>query len=124
MFRAEAKQHIAEELARGAAAREAGFEGRARVCARRAAGAAVREYLELRGAPNLMQGGSAYDLLVYMRDLAESGMGPAGPGIRQRVDYLLVRVNEAYALPVDVNLLAEASGLVDDLESLLSEGSR
>ena len=48
-------------------ARVQGLEGRARVCARRAAGAAVREFFELRGLP--LPGPSAVDLLEALREL-------------------------------------------------------
>jgi hypothetical protein len=113
VFRIEAKSKIAEELTRGEAARQAGLEGRARVCARRAAGAAVREYLVQRGlaAP----GQSAYDLLAYLRDL---------PGvseeIRQAAGHLLTRVDESFSLPVEVDLLAEAGWLAQALEKSLN----
>ncbi len=113
VFRMEAKLKIAEELARGEAARQAGLEGQARVCARRAAGAAAREYLDQRGleAP----GPSAYDLLAYLRDL---------PGvsaeIRQAAGHLLTRVDESFSLPVEADLLEEAKWLAQALEENLN----
>jgi hypothetical protein len=109
MFRAEAKSKIAAELARGAAARREGLEGRARVCARRAAGAAIREYLDLRGleAP----GSSAYDLLAYLQ-----GFGDVSADIRQAAGRLLARVDEDFTLPSGVDLLAEAGWLAEALE--------
>ncbi len=110
MFRPKAKSKIAEELARGDAARRAGLEGRARVCARRAAGAAVREYLELRGVE--APGSSAYDLLAYLKDLPE-----ITPAARQAAERLLSRVDEAFSLPVDVDLLADAGWLANELEA-------
>lgn len=122
MFRTEAKARIVEELARGAAARQDGLEGRARVCARRAAGAAIREYLELRGlrAP----GSSAYDLLAYVQDLADApGFIPAeiSRDVRRAAGNFLVRVNEDYTLPGDVDLLAEAAWLAEVLEAGLTQ---
>jgi hypothetical protein len=109
VFRMEAKAKISEELARGEAARQAGLEGRARVCARRAAGAAIREYLELRGltAP----GSSAYDLLAFVQ-----GMPGVSPEIRQVAGRLLTRVDESFTLPVEVDLLADARWLAQELE--------
>ena len=112
MFRAEAKAKIAEELSRGAAARGEGYEGRARVCARRAAGAAIREYLELSGQP--IPGPSAYDLLRYLSDMP--GMSAE---IRRVTANLLARVDEGFVLPVEADLLAEARWLADTLEKQL-----
>jgi hypothetical protein len=122
MFRTEAKAKIAGELANGAAARQGGLEGRARVCARRAAGAAIREYLDLRGlrAP----GSSAYDLLAYLQELAGVPGGiPAeiSQGVRQAAEKLLARVDEDYSLPGDVDLLAEAAWLAETLETGLEQ---
>lgn len=122
MFRTPAKAKIAEELARGAAARQDGLEGRARVCARRAAGAAIREYLELRGlqAP----GSSVYDLLAYLQDLADiPGKIPAkiSRDVRRAAENFLARVNEDYTLPGDVDLLAEAAWLAEVLEAGLTQ---
>lgn len=110
MFRAEAKTKIAEELSRGAQARSQGLEGRARVCARRAAGAAVREYLELNG--QIMPGPSAYDLLAHL--LEQPGISAE---VRQVIEHLLARVDENYALPEGMDLLAETEWLVRELES-------
>ncbi len=122
MFRTPANAKIAEELARGAAARQDGLEGRARVCARRAAGAAIREYLELRGlqAP----GSSVYDLLAYLQDLADiPGKIPAkiSRDVRRAAENFLARVNEDYTLPGDVDLLAEAAWLAEVLEAGLTQ---
>ena len=107
MFSADAMQKIDEELSRGAAARANSLEGRARVCARRAAGTAIREYLRLRGAETSQ---TAYDLLASLADL---------PGVpeqaRKSAALLLERVDENYALPPEIDLLAEARRLVDTL---------
>lgn len=110
MFRSAAKTKIAEELARGEAARQAGLEGRARVCARRAAGAAIREYLDLRGL--IPQGGSAYDLLAGFQQMPET---PAD--WREVAEALLVRVDESFSLPAQVDLLAQARWLAEQLEA-------
>lgn len=110
MFRAEVKQKIEAELAQGSDARAGGFEGRARVCARRAAGAAVREYLEQHGLP--VPGPSAYDLLAALQDMP--GMSEA---VRLAASHLLTRVDETYALPIDADLLAEARWLANELEN-------
>jgi hypothetical protein len=114
VFREEVKQKIAGELARGEAARQQGLEGRARVCARRAAGMAIREYLGKRGESGA--GTSAYDLLKEFRDHTE-----IGPEIQKSAGYLVERVNEAFELPEGVDLLAEADHLVSELDRLSSE---
>lgn len=111
MFRAEIKQKIQDELARGSAARAAGNEGQARVCARRAAGAAVRAYFEQQGIP--APGPSAYDLLAGLQAMPE-----ISEGVRQSVDHLLTRVDEKYALPIEADLLADARWLANELENL------
>lgn len=111
MFRAEVKQKIEAELTQGLAARAGGFEGRARVCARRAAGAAVREYLELQGLS--VTSPSAYDLLAALQEMP--GISDA---VRQAASHLLIRVDETYALPIDADLLADARWLANELENL------
>ena len=109
MYRDTIKKKIDEELVNGDAARRAGLEGRARVCARRAAGVAVREYLELHGESPA--GPSAVDVLEQLRARPD-----ISPEIRQAAEHLLVRVNEGFDLPVQVDLLAEARWLINRLE--------
>lgn len=102
------KKSFNKEMQMAAAARERGNEGQARVCARRAAGVVVRAYFQLRGLP--AHNSSAYDLL---RDLL------AGSGVpeqaRQAAVYLTLRVNEAFELPVEVDLLDAAQTLAASL---------
>jgi hypothetical protein len=114
VFHEEVKSKIAQELARGEAARLAGFEGRARVCARRAAGAAVREYLNHRGISG--PGPSAFDLLAFLQEMPEVSME-----IRQAAGRLVIRVDESFSLPVETDLLAEAAWLAQALEASLDE---
>lgn len=109
-FGGQVKQKIDEELARGESARAGGMEGRARVCARRAAGAAVRAYLEQRGAA--WAGATAYDLLAALAEM------PGAPEeARRSAALLLERVDENYALPPEIDLLVEARRLVEALEN-------
>jgi len=81
-------------------------EGQARVCARRAAGIAIREYLTRKGTqvPSM----SAYDLLNLLK--ADASLPPEMLLI---VDNLTVRVTEDFELPVDADLIAEARILCD-----------
>lgn len=109
MFREPVKRKIEDELARGEAARRDGFEGRARVCARRAAGAAVREYMRLRELP--LPGESAYDLLAGLQALPQ-----LSAEARAAAEHLLARVDEGFALPAEIDLLAEARWLAGELE--------
>lgn len=92
---------IDKEFEKAGQARARGNEGQARVCARRAAGIAVREYLTRRGVrpPST----SAYDLLNLLKE--DAGLAP---GLRRIADHLTLRVTEEFKLPVDADLLAEA----------------
>ena len=99
------------EFDRAEQARASGNEGRARVCARRAAGIAAREYFARRGQP--VRTPSAYDLLTL---LAEDPHLPAH--LRQAAAYLTLRVDEEFKLPVDVDLVAEARKLCEGLLSV------
>ncbi|MBN1370559.1 MAG: hypothetical protein JW987_01265 [Anaerolineaceae bacterium] len=113
MFSESVKAEIEQELARATTARQEGFEGRARVCARRATGVAIREYRRLRGEATLRA--NAYDLLAGLRDevnLSEEN--------RQAVEHLLLRVDEEFRLPEEIDLLVEAKSLIDALEKLAS----
>ena len=99
---------IQAEFERAALARQRNNEGQARVCARRAAGIAVREYLSRRGIrpPST----SAYDLLNLVK---EDPLLSAN--LRQTAEHLTLRVTEEFKLPVDVDLVAEAREFCDGL---------
>ncbi len=81
-------------------------EGQARVCARRAAGIAIREYLTRKGTqvPSM----SAYDLLNLLKENAS-----LPPEMQLIVDHLTVRVTEDFELPINADLIAEARILCD-----------
>jgi hypothetical protein len=95
------QSEIQTEFDRAAQARQRGNEGQARVCARRAAGIAVREHLSRQGMrpPST----SAYDLLNLVKE--DPGLAP---DLKQIADHLTVRVTEEFKLPIDVDLVAEA----------------
>lgn len=97
MDAAEGRARIAAELGQAIASRAAGNEGRARVCARRAAGFGL----------SLSRGGSsrpnAYDLL---RQAADDRALP--DPIRQAAARLSVRVTQAHRLPHAEDPLADA----------------
>src|SRR6185369_16432113 len=71
-------------------------EGQSRVCARRAAGIAIREYFTRRGTqpPNT----SALDLMNLLKEEAE-----LPSEMSEIVDHLTVRVNEEFNLPVQAD---------------------
>lgn len=102
------KENLQNEFERAKAARARGNEGQARVCARRAAGIAIREYYGRRGQP--FRTSSAYDLLQL---LAEDPL--LSPDLKQAAAYLTLRVTEEFKLPIDVDLLDEARKLCEGL---------
>ncbi len=92
---------IESELEKAEQARARGNEGQARVCARRAAGIAAREYLTLQGVrpPSV----SAYDLLNLLKEDSR-----LSADLKLIADHLTLRVTEEFKLPVDADLIAEA----------------
>ena len=92
---------IQAELGRATLVRAAGNEGQARVCARRAAGVAAREYFAQRGVN--VPAASAYDLLNL---LSEESHLPVE--MKTIVTHLTVRVTEEFKLPVEADLIAES----------------
>ncbi|HEX9839402.1 MAG TPA: hypothetical protein VGA72_08655 [Anaerolineales bacterium] len=99
---------IKAEFERAERARARGNEGQARVCARRAAGIAAREYFTRRG--EIIRTPSAYDLLNMLAE--EQSLSAE---LRQSARYLTRRVNEEFKLPVNVDLIAEAGKLCAEL---------
>ncbi len=102
------KAGIEQELEKAMQARARGNEGQARVCARRAAGIAIREYLTRRGTQVTTP--SAYDLLNQLKQDSH-----LSPNLKLAVDHLTLRVTEAFKLPIDADLIAEARFLVGEL---------
>jgi HEPN domain-containing protein len=102
------KAQLELEFERAEAARARGNEGQTRVCARRAAGIAIREYYARRGQS--VRTPSAYDLLQLLTDEPR-----LSPDLKQAAAYLTLRVTEEFKLPVDVDLLNEAHKLCDGL---------
>jgi HEPN domain-containing protein len=98
------QSQIQSELEKAEHARLLGNEGRARVCARRAAGIAARDYLVLRRRVPRTLG--AYDLLRLLAEDSE-----LKEEIKQAAAYLTLRVGEDFRLSVDVDLIVEAKKL-------------
>ncbi len=102
----DSKAEIQAELDKAEQARASGNEGRARVCARRAAGIAAREYLRRGGNPPWTS--SAYDVLRLLAD------EPSVPtNVKEAALRLTLRVDEEFQLPAGVDLLAEARRLCE-----------
>jgi hypothetical protein len=99
---------VESEFEKAEQARARGNEGQARVCARRAAGIAVREYLTRQGIrpPSV----SAYDLLNFLKEDPH-----LSDDLRVIANHLTLRVNEEFKLPVEADLIAEARTLCETL---------
>ena len=110
MFSQRVKEAVRLEIDHALAARENGLEGRARVCSRRAAGYAIRAYLETRGVdtPDI-------SALAIIRQL-DSQIGVSSQ-VKTVAEHLLMRVDEDFKLPVQADLIVEALWLADYLEN-------
>ncbi|MFN3742527.1 MAG: hypothetical protein ACK4VW_07645 [Anaerolineales bacterium] len=96
---------IERELEQARRARAEGNEGRARVCARRAAGLATRAYYERRGESKATS--NAYDLLRF---LAEDEQ--VDDETRSRAYRLTLRVTAEFKLPIESDLIQDAEWLI------------
>lgn len=106
---ANATLDIETELQNAERARLAGNEGRARVCARRAAGLAARVFL-VRHAQGLHDR-SAYSALQTLAEYP--GLAP---DLRVATLHLVTLVTEKFTLPADVDLIADARKLIGGLD--------
>lgn len=102
------KTQIEAEFEKAEQARARGNEGQARVCARRAAGIATREYLTRQGIrpPST----SAYDLLNLLKHDPQ-----LDANLKRIADHLTLRVTEEFKLPVEADLVAEARAFCQEL---------
>jgi hypothetical protein len=96
------------EMTAAESARQAGNEGMARVCARRAVGIIVAEYFRRNNLP--IPDTSAYELIKTLR---------ASPGISNHIQeiagHFLVRITPDRQLPVEADLIQEAYWLAQQL---------
>jgi hypothetical protein len=97
-----------KEINQAETARLDGNEGKARVCARRAAGVVVHEYLRRQGTE--LSNPSAYILLKAFLQFPQKT-----PAIREIVGHFLLRITPDHDLPVDADLIAEARWLAEEL---------
>jgi hypothetical protein len=99
---------VRHELKQAKNARHTGNEGRARVCARRAAGIIAAQYLLKRGFS--LKGASAYNNLGLLSELPE-----LPTQTRETVEHFLLRITPDHNLPVEADLIAEAERLAQEL---------
>jgi hypothetical protein len=97
-----------QELDMAEAARQSGNEGRARVCARRAAGHVIGEYLSRRNSPVTTE--SALERLRYLYSSPEIDLYQ-----REIIEHFLIHTTPEHDLPIDADLIAD----VDLLAQLL-----
>jgi hypothetical protein len=95
-----------EEIIRAQQSRESRNEGRARVCARRAAGYLAKHYLEKNGIND--PGSNAMIRLRLLNSLPE-----VSPEAKLIIKYLLIHVNPNHELPVEVDLIEEVRRLAE-----------
>lgn len=108
MTKTDWKQSTKEELNLAEQARNSGNEGRARVCARRAAGHVAGEYLLRNGI--ILQTESAIQKIRYLK---------SSPGIslleRETLEHFLIHITPEHKLPIEADLTADVHILARQL---------
>ena len=112
---AEQDEKIEEELRQASHWRTEGNEGRARVCARRAAGWAVGNYR--RRSSHTDVDDDAYKQLIWLRDQTDLDQQ-----LREAADRLCTKVREDFELPHDKDPLEDARLIIDGLRDLPTSG--
>ena len=102
------KQLTLIELNTAESARQSGNEGRARVCARRAAGHVAAEYLS-RQDINL-QTENALKKLRYLLSFPE-----VNPAERETIEHFLIHTTPDHQLPIDADLITDVHLLARQL---------
>jgi hypothetical protein len=98
------KENYLAEITQARIARQSGNEGRARVCARRAVGILLGEYLSRQGIAN--PGPSAYARLRLFQSLPH-----LAPPVREGINHFLLHVAPDRTLPGNIDLIADAEWL-------------
>lgn len=104
--RADETHHLEQELTRAQQARAEGNEGRARVCARRAAGLAIRAYYQRRDG--IQWGG---DAMTQLKRLQNDEAVPEA--IRAAAVRLTTVVDFDHKLPFEEDPVEDARGVVE-----------
>ena len=102
------KERVQTELNQAVTARASGNEGMARVCARRAVGILLGEYLSRRGITNI--GPSATDRIRVFLNLPD-----ISPAFREMLNHFILHVSPDRSLPGNFDLIAESEWLVANL---------
>lgn len=110
-FTREVKAAIGRELEQGERARSTGNEGQARVCARRAVGIALRAFWD--------EGVSTTPSVIPLLQRLQATVS-LPQALREVAGHFLMRVTPEFNLPLEVDLLAEARWLIDELERIKS----
>jgi hypothetical protein len=97
---------VEKELAQAHKARAMGNEGQARVCARRAAGIAIREWYRRR-----LGTGWHGDALKQLQRLQADALAPEN--VREAARRLTTRVDFDHTLPFEDDPLEDARGIVE-----------
>jgi hypothetical protein len=108
MLQEKIKQEINIELQIAEDSRSGGNEGRARVCARRAAGLAIGYFYEFQTGDSAPK--NAYNLLQWI-----SARGEISSVVRDAAQRLTVRVTPDHTLPHDEDPIADAGLIIDAL---------
>ena len=111
----EDNEKVEEELCQASHWRTEGNEGRARVCARRAAGWAVGNYR--RRSSHVDVDDDAYKHLIWLKDQADKDQH-----LREAADRLCTKVREDFELPHDEDPLEDARVIIDGLQDLPTSG--
>ena len=102
------KMNTLSEIELAEKSRKEGNEGRARVCARRAAGYIIAEYLRRAGFET--NPASAIHLLRMLQSLPG-----ISPNTKEVTGHFLARITPEHQLPIDADLIAEARWLAEEL---------
>jgi hypothetical protein len=97
-----------KEIEHAFSALQAGNAGKARVCARRAAGIIIGEYLNRRGYPYPRD--SAYGCLAIFISLPG-----VGKDYQDIANHFLLIVDRDHKLPEDIDLISDAQRLAENL---------
>jgi hypothetical protein len=108
MFTVEESHKIRVELEHGENAQRQGFEGRARVCFRRAAGIALSTFLKGKNIPVPKNYISVLETAQTIADLP--------PSIYPLIVHLLLRVNSDFHLPTGIDLASDTRRLINLLQ--------
>jgi hypothetical protein len=102
------KDYTNAELNQAELSRQSGNEGRARVCARRAAGHIIIEYYRRTGT--VSPGEGAYSRIQHLS--TQPGISDRSREILKR---LMLRVTPEHTLPVEADLISDVHMLAKDL---------